>query len=175
MVCYGKRTLICYRLNQGSDEMNISLRVPGPQLILTMVAGVCLAALVLPSAGSGAIFPVTTETDDNGPCETDDCSLREAILAANALPGTDTIIVPGGTYTLSIPGPDEYPGFTGDLGIMDDVEILGEYQFPAVIVGDGSDRVLFIQFAAVTISNVTITGGLAARAWAEECLLSRAG
>ena len=32
------------------------------------------------------------------------CSLRAAIMEANAFPGTDTIMVPNGTYTLTIAG-----------------------------------------------------------------------
>ena len=32
-----------------------------------------------------------------------DCSLREAILKANATAGTDTISLPAGTYTLTRP------------------------------------------------------------------------
>ena len=31
-------------------------------------------------------------------------SLREAIICANVTPGADTITVPAGTYTLTIPG-----------------------------------------------------------------------
>jgi hypothetical protein len=32
------------------------------------------------------------------------CSLRAAIMEANALPGADTIIVPAGTYVLALAG-----------------------------------------------------------------------
>ena len=32
-----------------------------------------------------------------------DCSLREAVLKANPTPGTDTIMLAAGTYTLTIP------------------------------------------------------------------------
>jgi len=64
-----------------------------------------------------ANFAVTTTSDTfDGTCDTD-CSLRDAIYAANSTAGDDTIIVPAGTYTLSISGRDEEYGVTGDLDI----------------------------------------------------------
>ena len=45
-------------------------------------------------------------------------SLRQTILDANTTPGADTIVVPGGTYTLT-------QGLTGDLAIKDSVTISG--------------------------------------------------
>ncbi len=53
------------------------------------------------------------------------CTLRAAIQEANALPGADTIMVPAGTYTLTIYGSGEDAGYTGDLDISDDVTIIG--------------------------------------------------
>src|SRR5262249_35247514 len=51
-----------------------------------------------------------------------DCSLREAILRANATAGTDTIMVPTGTYTLSLPRTNGvYDGKQGTLEIQDSV------------------------------------------------------
>ena len=44
-------------------------------------------------------------------------SLREAVIAANAQPGADTIIVPAGTYKLTTAGSDEDMAATGDLDI----------------------------------------------------------
>src|SRR5205807_4012004 len=56
-----------------------------------------------------------------------DCSLREAVLRANALAGTDTIQLAAGTYTLTrgrIASP-AYDAITGTLNINDSVNILG--------------------------------------------------
>ena len=50
-------------------------------------------------------------------------SLREAIICANETPGADTIIVPAGTYTLTITGLDEDHAATGDLDVTDDLTI----------------------------------------------------
>src|SRR5690606_27498444 len=66
-----------------------------------------LLALSLPIAtpAAAAIFTVTKTSDGNdGACNAD-CSLREAVLAANAVPGS-TVIVPAGHYRLSLPPPD---------------------------------------------------------------------
>jgi len=43
-----------------------------------------------------------TRTDDPEPsgCSPGDCSLREAVVAANVTPGADTITVPAGYYAL---------------------------------------------------------------------------
>ncbi|HWX53744.1 MAG TPA: hypothetical protein VN176_04045, partial [Verrucomicrobiae bacterium] len=55
------------------------------------------------------------------------CSLREAIIEANATPGVDTIMVPAGTYTLTIAdgGTDKHDATTGELSITDGVNIVG--------------------------------------------------
>jgi hypothetical protein len=55
----------------------------------------------------------------------DKLSLREAILAANAHPGS-TIFLPAGTFVLAIPGSDEDDGATGDLDIRADMAIFGD-------------------------------------------------
>jgi len=116
------------------------------------------------AASPAATFVVTKETDGNGPCTPDDCALREAVLAANALPGADVIDIPGGTYQLSLVGPvGEIFSQTGDLDINDDLTIRGDAFNPVTIIGDGTDRVIeIISFSGTfEISHVTITGGVA--------------
>jgi hypothetical protein len=56
-----------------------------------------------------------------------DCSLREAVVRANAAAGADTIILPAGTYTLTrgrIASP-AYDAVTGTLNINDSLTIIG--------------------------------------------------
>ena len=120
-----------------------------------------LGAAALAAAASGATFVVTTTTDDNGPCLPGDCSLREAILAANALPGMDTVEIPAGTYQLSIP---ENLALGGDLDITDDLELMGVPGATMVIgtgLGTPQDRVFDMteNAIAVVISGLEITGG----------------
>ena len=115
--------------------------------------------LPAPSA-EAATFVVTKETDDDGACTVDDCALREAVQAANSTPGMDTIVLPGGTYQLSLVGPvEENFNMTGDLDIADDVEILGDEDASVTIGGDGTDRVLQTFDSVVMIDGVTLTGG----------------
>jgi hypothetical protein len=89
-------------------------------------------------------------------------SLRAAINEANSRPGRDTIILPRGTFLLSLTGRDEDMGLTGDLDITDDLEILGAGRFETSIDADGIDRVFHVLAgASLSISGVTITGGAA--------------
>jgi CSLREA domain-containing protein len=71
-------------------------------------------------------YNVTKTADTNdGVCSAGDCSLREAVLNANACPGSHTINLPAGGYILTLDGDDEDLGETGDLDITDDVTIIG--------------------------------------------------
>lgn len=81
------------------------------------------------SLQSGNTFLVT-RTDDPPPdgCQPGDCSLREAIIAANDVsdPRFDpTIGVPAGIYTLTISGAEEDACAKGDLDITRSVTIFG--------------------------------------------------
>jgi CSLREA domain-containing protein len=111
---------------------------------------------------------VTTESDDltdNG-----NCTLREAIKAANtdtavdecpAGSGADTISVPAGTYTLSIPGTGEDANATGDLDITDDLTIVGTGN-PTIDAND-IDRILEVKAGGtgieVELIGLTLTDG----------------
>lgn len=123
--------------------------------------GPFLVFVLFVAAAEAETFTVTKEADDNGVCEPDDCSLREALLAANALPGRDTVFVPAGIYRV------ELPGLGGDIGsfdIRDDLDLIGE---PGTeLVGDGSDRVLAISIPvfpsppiSVVINSIIVTHG----------------
>ncbi|MCX7556453.1 hypothetical protein OS187_06410 [Xanthomonadaceae bacterium JHOS43] len=87
-----------------------------------------LAALLLSPCAYAADF-VVTRTDDPVPngCAPTDCSLREALIAANAIEGNDRILLAAGEYFLSqsAPPPPEAPGTSGPLPISDSVEIVG--------------------------------------------------
>src|SRR5438105_5247445 len=97
-----------------------------------------LLAACLFSASSQAAFLRVTGTADNTDSVTHGgvgtagnpflmSSLRGAISFANAsaLPGPDTILLPAGTYTLTIMGNEEQANATGDLDIMRDLHIIG--------------------------------------------------
>lgn len=90
-----------------------------------------LVALLLSALLSGAARPVlaatytvTKFTDSNdGVCDTD-CSLREAIIAANQTAGVDVINLPAGTYALTLGGYDNTSA-GGDLDILTEVTLNG--------------------------------------------------
>jgi CSLREA domain-containing protein len=101
-----------------------------------------------------------------------DCSLREAIQAANtdtqvdqcpAGNGNDTIVLPVGTYTLTLAGAGEDANTTGDLDIFDTdaLTITGAGAGQTIINAGGIDRVFNIHPGAgtVVISGVTVFGG----------------
>jgi cysteine-rich repeat protein len=110
-----------------------------------------------------ATFTVTTSTDVAGDiCAPDNCSLRQAISAANTSPGIDTIELPAGTYTLSIPGSGEDDNDKGDLDIRGGLIINGAADGGTVIdAASVSDRAFDIMSmaGAVTFSHLTIQNG----------------
>ncbi|GAB4581712.1 MAG: hypothetical protein Fur0022_44620 [Anaerolineales bacterium] len=112
-----------------------------------------------------ALITVTTPIDE---LNTDgDCSLREAIRAANinaavdACPagnGEDTISLPAGNYLLTLPGTGEDQSLTGDLDVTDNLIIQGAGKTVTVISGNGIDRVFHI-LDSTEIHDVTISNG----------------
>lgn len=110
-----------------------------------------------------------TTTDDELNLD-GDCSLREAIEAANTNSpvdncidnGTgfyDTIVLDVATYTLSILGFNEDANQTGDLDITEDVTIEGAGQWQTIISAADIDRALHILGGFVSVRNLTIVDG----------------
>ena len=97
-------------------------------------------------------FTVTKTADTNdGVCDSD-CSFREAIIAANARLGEDSILVPSGTYTRT----SFFPA------VIDDVKIIGEEVGVTVIDANaiGGSVLAIGGSGKVEISNLTIQGGV---------------
>ena len=128
--------------------------------ILSTLMIVILLCLGTGITARAATFTVTKTADTNdGTCNAD-CSLREAILAANANPGDDTVVLPGGTYVLSIAGQSEDAGATGDLDINGGLTIQGDGWDQTIIDANHTDRVIqILGDATVTINGVHITRG----------------
>lgn len=130
-------------------------------------------------AASAASFTVTETSDlidpmpGNGFCNVfpqpgaGPCTLRAAIIEANALAGADTISIPGdlptgNVFTLSIEGRGEEAAFTGDLDITESVTIIFFASGPRpVIDANGIDRVFDIRTDSGTVNllGLEITGG----------------
>ncbi len=122
---------------------------PSRRILCLFLVTLCFGCLaptrfVLPVAASATLTVTTTADELN---HDGDCSVREAIQAANLRnavdacpPGTghDLIDLPAGTYTLSLAGSGDNAGLTGDLDIVRDLTIRGSN--PAATVFDGNQR-----------------------------------
>ena len=141
-------------------------------LITAAFLSFLIFSLAAAQTDAGATFTVTATSDvvDNlpgdGVCETAPgngmCTLRAAIMEANALIGADTILLPEATYDLTILGADEDACATGDLDITEDLTILGSGGTITMVHAFGlGDRVLDVYFGAgsVSISGVYLSGG----------------
>ena len=103
---------------------------------------VAIAVLIFSSVVSFAeTIQVTTLNDELN--NDTDCSLREAVQAANTNSpvsgcdagdaGLDIIKLGSGTYSLTLPGKNEDNNATGDLDILESLEIMGS----GAIISDG--------------------------------------
>ncbi len=132
--------------------------------ILTTAAFLSVASFTAHAAS----FTVTKTADTaDGTCDAD-CSLREAVIAANAAGGTNDITLPAGTYVLDLVGACENSAATGDLDIVNgglgtDITINGSTTGGSIIDGNGTDRVFHLppitSASSLTLNNVTVTGG----------------
>jgi CSLREA domain-containing protein len=112
-----------------------------------------------PKAGAATVSPATDPTP-NG-CFPNDCSLREAIIAANAAPGADIVTLLPGLHEIRITAlGEEDRAWEGDLDITDDLTIKGSSTGTTTIDNDITERVFQITGTiAVTITNVIIQDG----------------
>ncbi|HKR58207.1 MAG TPA: VCBS repeat-containing protein, partial [Pyrinomonadaceae bacterium] len=101
-----------------------------------------------------AVFAVNTTSDHapDGACNASpDCTFREAVIAANASVGPDTINLPAGTYTLTIIGNTNNmgagEGFTGNPAIGD-VDFRDANGDATTVSGAGSGTTFIVQSTA---------------------------
>src|SRR5262249_58323452 len=95
-------------------------------------------SVVVPLAAT--TFTVTRNDDiaPRGTCAAGDCTLREAVIAANANAGADTILFAAGTNNTPIQltrSGDDNNASAGDLDINDDVTITGNGVGVTIIQG----------------------------------------
>ena len=130
---------------------------------------VTVIALFFASPAHSATIAVTSMVDANSGGAT--CTLRDAIKSMNnganfagcvssgAAYGTsNSISVPGGTYTISKAGANELANATGSLDVLANVAIAGAGYGATIIDGGGAgigDRVMFIG-SGVTASVVSL-------------------
>lgn len=130
----------------------------------TFLACLLLGVAVAPSAIADTFKP--TRFDDPAPankCKPDDCSLREAVRAANNQGGRDEVVLKEGTYELEILGSGP-PFESGDLDIFTGLELRGKGARQTKIDANGIDRVIsngcgISTTGSVTIERLTLRGG----------------
>ena len=93
----------------------------------------------------GKLATITVDTFVDEVSSNGFTSLREAIIAANAGSGGDTIVLAAGSYTLAITGTGENHAATGDLDIRQSVTIVGQGAGSTIIDGAGIDRVFQVR------------------------------
>ena len=151
-------------------------------LIAALIA--CFLALSVTPVRAAPMIVVQTTQDIIGDSKSL-CSLRAAVIAANrdqnvggckAVPGTDSIYVPEGTYALTITGRKEDASQQGDLDITTNLSIFGAGVNKTIIDGKESDRIFdFHSVSNATISNMTLTNGYENDWGGGAMLISRSG
>ena len=117
--------------------------------------------VVLSTFNVNTILDTVAVNLHNGKDSSGHISLRSAIQAADARGGSNSIIVPSGTFTLTIAGAGEDASATGDLDITGNLTIKGKSSVSTIIDGNNLDRVFQILGGKVSISKVTIEHGRA--------------
>jgi CSLREA domain-containing protein len=134
---------------------------------LTPVFVVCAAVLCLAlTAAAGAKTFAVTKTSDPTPgaCQKRDCSLREAISAANQRPGTDTVVLKAGkTYRETQSTSGEDANASGDFDVTDSLKIRpsSKGKGKATVDALDNDRVMHVISTKLTINRLVLTNGLA--------------
>lgn len=116
------------------------------RLVLTLLAALVVCSGGIPITRADSLTVTQTTDSADGICNAD-CSLREAITAANATSGADIITLPAGTYTLTL----------GDLNITDDVTINGAGAAVTIIDGNAAARIFDIDPLSSDSSRVSVT------------------
>lgn len=136
-------------------------------------AALAIATVTLASPCDAALFVVNNNLDvpddspGNGICHPvngadNTCTLRAAIMEANALGGSHVIALPSGTYTLNRPGAQEESALTGDLDISATIRIVNGTSNRPLIYASQQDRVFDIRAGgSLTLENIAVSGGIA--------------
>lgn len=139
-----------------------------PRIRRFVLAGifVCVAT-GYPGVANALTFIVNSTLDavdavpGNGICATAGgaCTLRAAVQEANGLPGADVILLPAGTYLLTIGGAGEQAGATGDLDITSSLTINGAGSATTIVDGNAIDRVFEVSGGTIIMNDVTVRNG----------------
>lgn len=124
--------------------------------------GAVLALLPLALGSSPAVADEFVPTRFNDPppngCKPSDCSLREAIKAANNHGGPDKVTLSRGTYEMRIPATSGASIDDGDFNVFGALTIEGQGPKETKVDGNGVDRV-FTAGGTDKFLGLTIKGG----------------
>jgi cysteine-rich repeat protein len=133
----------------------------------SLVVGALVWLATVLAAPVGAVtFVVDSAVDavdfvpGDGTCATQagECTLRAAVQETNALAGSDTIIVPAGTYVLTL-GLVEDQAMSGDLDVTDVLAITGAGAASTIIDGNDTSAVLEARSGSLALDGVTVQHG----------------
>jgi predicted outer membrane repeat protein len=121
---------------------------------------VCGLLIVAPAAWANTYTPTRFGDPHPDGCMKGDCSLREAVIAANNHAGTDAIVLQGGrTYTLKISPTGSDGASSGDLNVTDALKIRSSASKQAIVDGGGVDGVFNVSTSrTVTFIRLLIRG-----------------
>ena len=140
--------------------VRVSAHLPTRRSVVALAVAVAVL-LSVPGTSLAADFSVTKGTDTrDGACNAD-CSLREAVDAANAAAGFDRILLPAGTYTLTRddpPGLSDNVNSLGDLDPQGAFELLGAGSQSTIIDAGGIDRHLDVVSIGPSTDTAFVSG-----------------
>lgn len=122
-------------------------------------------ACLLASPAAAATFVVDSVDDridavpGDGTCESEAgaCTLRAAVMEANASPGPDRIALPAGDFALTLAGDDD-ESRAGDLDVWEDLEVLGSGRGLGVVAGS-SFRLFELHGGALELRSLSLGPG----------------
>src|SRR5215210_1544418 len=130
------------------------------RLLAGMLLAVALGILGAATAAADTFKPTRFDDPTPGPCRPADCSLREAISAANRHEGKDKVALGRGTYTMEIPENLSDDNKGGDFDVKDAATITGKGADETIVDGkDVSGVFSLLTFSAHTVSKMTIENG----------------
>jgi hypothetical protein len=130
--------------------------------VLTTLLSALALVLLSAAAAQARTYEVTARTDHKPDgCSATECTLREAVIAANKHGGADTIVLPSRKrYELALASTGEDRAANGDLDITSGpLTIVHPGRGTATIDVNKVDRAFDIANGAVTLDTLKIVGG----------------
>src|SRR5215471_6164034 len=181
----GERSVKSYAAARPLAGLAMRVNVDGRPGLIMLLDGSVAPVIAMPLPDPTFTVNTTADTVDANPGDgicadsNGQCSLRAAVMEANATQGNDTIMLPVGTFQLTIPYNGRFDSSGGHLDINDGVSIVGTANpdgTPGTIIeagtktSNGIDKVFAIDFPinlptlgpsfATSMSNIVCRFGL---------------